>query len=219
VQELKDLQIPEALDRSVEDAIENAYQTRPDLLADVERVRAADAEVKYARSAYFPKLEFDGSKGWLRAWGQQENFGGTYAKTSTYDAKLSLTWTVFDGFKRESRLAKATAERAVAQDEVREREDKIADQVWRDYADAVTALHERQAATSLLNASSESYSAAVESYKDGVRNILDVLSAERDLARARAVDVTARTQVLQTFMNLAFRTGDLLTQHPKGNHP
>ena len=219
VQELKDLQIPEALDRSVEDAIENAYQTRPDLLADVERVRASDAEVKYARSAYFPKLEFDGSKGWLRARGQQENFGGTYAKTYTYDAKLSLTWTVFDGFKRESRLAKAKAERAAAQDEVREREDKIADHVWGDYANAVTALHERQAATSLLNASSESYSAAVESYKDGVRNILDVLSAERDLARARAVDVTARTQVLQTFMNLAFRTGDLLTQHPKGNHP
>jgi outer membrane protein TolC len=80
-------------------------------------------------------------------------------------------------------------------------------------------LHQRRAATSLLVASSESYSAAVESYKDGVRNILDVLSAERDLAHARAVDVTARTQVLQTFMNLAFRTGDLLAQHPKGNHP
>jgi outer membrane protein TolC len=63
------------------------------------------------------------------------------------------------------------------------------------------------------------YSAAVESYRDGLRNILDVLSAEKELARARAVDVAARTQVLQTFMNLAFRTGDLMTQHPKGNNP
>lgn len=219
VQELKDIPIPEALDSSVDDAIEHAYRTRPDLIADIERVRAADADVKYARSAYFPKLEFDGSKGWLRAFGEQEKFGGTYGKTYTYDARLSLTWTVFDGFKRESRLSKAKAERAAAQEEVREREDKIADHVWGDYTNAVTALRERQAATSLLDASSESYSAAVESYKDGVRNILDVLSAEKDLARARAVDVTARTQVLQTFMNLAFRTGDLLTQHPKGNHP
>ncbi|MBS1820742.1 MAG: TolC family protein [Acidobacteria bacterium] len=219
VQGLKDLQIPEALDQSVDEAIETAYKTRPDLLADIERVRVADAEVKYARSAYFPKLEFDGSKGWLRAWGQQEKFNGTYGKTYTYDARLGLTWTVFDGFKRESRLAKAKAERAAAEEEVREKEDKIADHVWGDYANAVTALHERQAATSLLNASGESYSAAVESYKDGVRNILDVLSAERDLAHARATDVTARTQVLQSFMNLAFRTGDLLVQHPKGNHP
>lgn len=219
VHELKDIPIPDALDSSVDDAIESAYQTRPDLLADIERVRAADAEVKYARSAYYPKLEFDGSKGWLRAFGEQESFAGTYGQTYTYDAKLSLTWTVFDGFKRESRLAKAKAERAAAEEEVREREDKIADHVWGDYANAVTALRERQAATSLLEASNESYSAAVESYKDGVRNILDVLSAERDLAHARAVDVTARTQVLQTFMNLAFRTGDLLNHHPKGNHP
>lgn len=219
VQELKDIPIPEALDSSVDDAIESAYQTRPDLLADIERVRAADAEVRYARSAYYPKIGFDGSKGWLRAFGEQEPFAGTYGQTSVYDAKLSLTWTVFDGFKRESRLAKAKAERAAAEADVREREDKIADHVWGDYANAITALRERQAATSLLEASNESYSAAVESYKDGVRNILDVLSAERDLAHARAVDVTARTQVLQTFMNLAFRTGDLLNHHPKGNHP
>jgi outer membrane protein len=219
VQELEEIAIPEALDQNVEDAIESAYKTRPDLLADIERVRAADADIKSARSAYLPKLEFDGSKGWLRAWGQQEGFGGTYGKTYTYDARLSLTWTVFDGFKRESRLAQAKAERAAAEQEVKEQEDKIADHVWSAYANAVTALHQRKAATSLLNASTESYSAAVESYKDGVRNILDVLSAERELARARAVDVTARTQVLQTFMSLAFRTGDLLTQHPKGKNP
>ena len=219
VQALEDIHIPEALDQSVEDAIENAYKTRPDLLADIERVRAADAEVKFAQSAYFPKLEFDGSKGWLRAWGQQEPFGGTYAKTPTYDAHLSLTWTLFDGFKRESRLARAKAERAATEQEVKEREDRIADHVWSDYANAVTALHQRKAAASLLTASSESYSAAIESYRDGVRNILDVLSAERELARARAADVTARTEVLQTFLNLAFRTGDLLTQHLKGNNP
>lgn len=219
VQELGELNIPEGLDRAVEDAIESAYQTRPDLLADIARVQAADADVKRARSAYYPKLEFDGQKGWLRAWGQQEQFPGTYAKTFTYDAHLSLTWTVFDGFKRENRLTRAKAERAAAEAEVREREDKIADQVWNDYANAVTALQQRRAAASLLAASTESYAAAAESYKDGVRNILDVLSAERELARARAVDVTARTQVLQTFMNLAFRTGDLLTQHPRGNNP
>lgn len=219
VQELSNISIPDALDHSVEEEIEAAYQTRPDLLANIERVKASDAEIKLARSAYFPKLTFDGSKGWLRAWGQQEKNNGTYGKTFTYDAKLSLTWTVFDGFKRENRLSRAKAEHDAAIEEVREKEDTISDYVWADYANAQTALDQRKAATSLLNASNESYSAAVESYRDGVRNILDVLSAERDLANARAIDVTARTQVLQSFMNLAFRTGALLSEHPKGNHP
>lgn len=219
VQELKDIVIPDTMNQTVEEAIQSAYQTRPDLLSDIEHVKAANAELKYAHSAYYPKLEFDGSKGWLRAWGQQESYEGTYGKTYTYDAKLSLTWTVFDGLKRENRISQAKAERAAAEEEVREREDTIADHVWGDYADATTALQQRAAATSLLNASSESYNASVESYKDGVRNILDVLSAERDLAQARAVDVTARTKVLQTFMDLAFRTGSLLTDHAKGNRP
>jgi outer membrane protein len=219
VQPLNELQIPEALDQSVEDAIQRAYQQRPDLLADIARVRADAAEVKHARSAYYPKLSFEGEKGWLRAWGEQEKYPGTYGKTYTYDARLSLRWTVFDGFKRESRLAQAKAEESAAKEEVHEREDKIADHVWSDYANAVTALQQRKAAAALLAATSESYSAAAESYKDGVRNILDVLSAENALARARAVDVTARTQVLQSLTNLAFRTGDLLTQHPKGTHP
>ncbi|WP_348267902.1 TolC family protein [Edaphobacter paludis] len=219
VQPLAELTIPDALDQSVEDAIHTAYQQRPDLLADIARVKAANAEVKHARSAYYPQLDFDGEKGWLRAWGEQEKLPGTYGKTYTYDARLSLKWTVFDGFRRESRIAQAKAERTAAEEEVHEREDHIADHVWSDYANAETALQQRKAATSLLAASSESYSAAVDSYKDGVRNILDVLSAERELARARAVDVTARTQVLESFTNLSFRTGDLLINHPKGKNP
>lgn len=219
VQELGDLKVPEALDQTVEDAIQVAFQQRPDLLADVARVRAGKAEVRHAYTAYFPQVAFDGSKGWLRAWAQQDGYPGTYGKTYTYDASLSLRWTLFDGWKRESEIAQAKAEERSAEQEVHEREDTVADRVWRDYANVVTALQQRKAASSLLSATTESYEAATESYKDGVRNILDVLSAERELAHARAVDVTARTQVLESFTNLAFRTGDLLSQHPKGTNP
>ncbi|HEY1743986.1 MAG TPA: TolC family protein [Granulicella sp.] len=219
VQALDDLHIPDSLDQSVEDAIESAFQQRPDLLAERAKVKAAHAEVEHATSAYFPTLSFEGEGGWVRAWGQQKPYPGTYAQTRTYEAGLSLKWTVFDGFRRENRVSQAKAEEAAARNFVHEREDQIADRVWASYQDAVTALEQRNAAASLLTASTESHSAAVESYKDGVRNLLDVLNAERDLARARALDVTARTRVLQSFTSLAFRTGDLLTQHPKGKTP
>lgn len=104
-------------------------------------------------------------------------------------------------------------------EEVRDRQDEITNQVWNDYTNAATALEQRQAAAALLSASSESYSAALESYKEGVRNFLDVLAAEDALAQARAIDVTARTQVLQTFTDLDFRTGELLANHPRGKNP
>jgi outer membrane protein len=219
VEDLDELRIPERLDQSVEDEIETAFRQRPDLLATVARVRANEQELKHEKKAYFPKVDFDGEKGWLRAWGQQEKFPGTYGQTSTYDARVSLTWTIFDGLKRESRISQARAERDAAQQEVHEQEDRIADHVWSDYAFAETSLEQRKAAASLLTAANESYQAATESYKDGVRNILDVLSAERALAQARADDVTARSQVLQAFTNLSFRTGDLLTKARQATHP
>lgn len=219
VQDLDALNIPDHLDQSVQDAIHTAFEKRPDLLASVARIEAAEDELKHEKTAYFPKLEFDGEKGWIRAWGQQEKLPGTYAQAFTYDAKLSLTWTVFDGLRRENRIRQARAERDAAQQEVHEQEDQISERVWSDYAFARTALEQRKSATSLLTAATESYEAAQESYKDGVRNILDVLSAERALAQARADDVSARSQVLQAFTNLAFRTGDLLTKAQKQTHP
>jgi outer membrane protein len=219
VEPLDQLRIPDKLDQSVEDAIKTAFQDRPDLEADQARVRAAQAEEKHARSSYYPSLTFEGSKGWIRAFGQQHGSPAVYAKTPTYDAVLGLKWTVFDGLRRESSISQAKAEEKVATEEVRDRQDEITNQVWNDYTDAATALEQRQAAAALLTASSESYSAALESYKDGVRNFLDVLAAENALAQARAIDVTARTQVLQTFTDLDFRTGALLTNHPRGNHP
>jgi outer membrane protein len=219
VEPLDQLKIPDKLDQSVEDAISTAFKDRPDLEADQARVRAAQSEVKHAQASYYPSLTFEGSKGWIRAFGQQHGFPGLYAQTRTYDATLALKWTVFDGLRREKSISQAKAEEKVATDEVRDRQDEITNQVWNDYQNAATALEQRQAAAALLTASSESYSAALESYKDGVRNFLDVLAAENALAQARAIDVTARTQVLQTFTDLDFRTGDLLTNHPRGNHP
>ena len=52
------------------------------------------------------------------------------------------------------------------------------------------------------------YNAALESYNNGVRNLLDVTAAQRTLAQARSADVSARTQVLTSFADLAFTTGD-----------
>jgi outer membrane protein TolC len=182
-------------------------------------VSAAHAEVKHATSAYYPSLTFEGSKGWLRAFGEQQGSPGFYAQAPVYDATLELKWTVFDGLLRENRIAEAKAEEKVVTDEVHNRQDEITNQVWTTYSNAATALQQRLAATALLTAAQESYSAALESYKEGVRNFLDVLAAEDALAQARAIDVTARTQVLRTFTDLDFRTGDLLANHPKGNNP
>ena len=147
VQALDQLKIPDKVDQLVRDAIDTAFKDRPDLQAEEARVRDAHAEVRHAYSWYYPSISFEGSKGWLRAFGEQRGYPGLYGKTDTYDARIGLRWTVFDGLLRENRVKTAKAEEKVATEEVRNRQDEIADQVWTDYANAQTALRESEAAT------------------------------------------------------------------------
>jgi outer membrane protein len=121
---------------------------------------------------------------------------------------LSLGWTVFDGGARKSRLSHAEAHIRQAEAQVTASRDQVEDEVWTAYSNLNTAFRQREAATALLEAASQSYTAALESYNYGVRNLLDVTAAQEILARARSADIVARTQVLATLSDLAFRAAD-----------
>ena len=211
VESIQNLTIPQELPYTVETSIDRALAQRPDLMQQVEQLRAAGAEIKAAKTAYLPTLSFDGSGGLARTYAQQNLGPGLYSPTQeTWDAKLSLTWNLFDGFARESRLAKARADQKQASAEVDAVRDQVENQVWAAYSTARTALRQQRAAAALLAAASESYDAAMQSYSFGVRSQIDVVSAQRALAAARTADVSARTQLLTGIAALAFQTGDLL---------
>jgi len=125
-------------------------------------------------------------------------------------ASLNLTWTLFDGWARENRLAGALARQKLNGASVDSLRDQMENEVWSAYSTANTALRQQKAAAALLQAATESYDAALESYNNGLRSQIDVVSAQRTLADARTADVNARTQLLTALANLAYQTGDLL---------
>jgi len=211
VESIQNIKMPDSIADTIETSIDKALAQRPDLMQRVAELRAAGAEVKAARRDYLPTLSLDGSAGLARAYGEQIHLPGLYSPTEeTWDAQLSLTWTLFDGLARENRLAKAHADQKQAAAAVDSIRDQVENQVWAAYSTARTALREQKAAAALLESATESYNAALESYNFGVRSQIDVVSAQRTLADARSTDVTARTQLLTGLAALAYQTGDLL---------
>jgi outer membrane protein TolC len=214
VQGIDELKLPTAIAGSVDQEIDKAFSQRPDLLEQLARLRAADASIKRAKSTYFPSLSFSGDGGLARAYGQQDLLPGSYAQGEVWNATLELKWTLFDGMRREYRIAQAKADKQAAQAEIDTLRDQIANEVWSAYSNMQTALRQQQAAAALLTASQQSYEAAHESYGYGVRNLLDVVSAQKALAQARSEDISARAQLLLQVTNLAFRTANLIqVQH------
>ena len=145
----------------------------------------------------------------------QDSGPWVHTKDFAGGAGLSLTWPLFDGGARKSKLARARADVLASEANLNATLDSIAEEVWRAYSNLRTAFRQRQSALSLLSAAEQSYDAALETYNHGVRNFLDVTAAQRTLAQARSTDVLARAQVLASLAELAFRTGDSLQQSPR----
>ena len=218
VQPLDQLPTPDSISDSVERAIDRALSQRPDLMQQVAEIRSANARVQEARSAYYPALILNSDPAARSLYGIQSPYDWAHATGLTGALSFSLKWTIFDGGARKNRLleARANVHEAEAQAEVKR--NQIADDVWKAYSNLNTALRQRQAAVALLEAASQSYEAALQSYNYGVRSLLDVTAAQRTLAQARSADVSARTQVLTSFADLAFRTGDSI-QPTKRSQP
>jgi outer membrane protein TolC len=213
------LSVPGTIEDSVEELITRALQQRPDLLQQVADLRASEAQVKRAKSAYYPTLTTSALAGQQYLSGFQEQFPSTDTSLFAGSASATLSWTIFDGNARRSRVVESEATRRAAAAQVDITRNQIADEVWRAYSNVKTAFRQREAAAALLQSAQESYNAALEAYHYGVRTLLDVTSAQRVLAQARSTDIGASTQVLTSLATLAFRTGDLLSTNGKAGKP
>jgi outer membrane protein len=208
VEPLSEVPTPESIGDTVKQVIYRALDQRPDLQAQVADIRLGEAQRQEARAAYYPSLNFKANANAQSLYFQQQTLPWGHTADLTGGMALSLNWTVFDGGARRNRLMQAEAEIRKAESQVNAARDSIEDEVWTAYSNLNTAFRQREAATALLNSATESYAASLESYNYGVRNELDVTAAQKLLAQARSADILARTQVLVTLADLAFRSGD-----------
>jgi outer membrane protein TolC len=219
LQDIHELPTPTAMADSIDLEIDRAFAQRPELMQQMARVRAAEGALKRGHSAYIPTIGFSGDGGLARAYGQQDLLPGHYAQGEYWTVGMKMQWTLFDGGRREHEIAEAKAEKRAAEAGIDALHDQIGNEVWAAYSNMKTALRQQQAAAALLDASTQSYEAARESYSYGVRSQLDVISAQKTLAQALSEDVLARTRLLLQVADLAFRTGDLIQSQPRKAAP
>lgn len=206
----QDSMLPGSLVLTIDQLIERALDSRPDLMAQAAEIRAAEDEVKQARAAYRPSIGLSGSAAQTAIWPTTDYGQLGPANQPTWSATLGVEWRIFDGGARRNELAAAQSRRRAAQDEMTDKHDQAVREVWSSYIAFHTARRKQEAAVSLLNSATTSYNASLDAYKYGVKNLVDVLTAERQLALARLSSVSARSQLLLEAVDLEFVTGNLL---------
>jgi outer membrane protein len=211
--------LPESFTLPIDALIDRALSGRPDLAAQAAEIRAADDAIRAAKAEYRPRITLSGSAAQTSIW-PTVDFGQLgKASEPTWSASVNVEWRIFDGGARKNELAIAQSKRREAQDNMTEIHDRATREVWTAYIAFRTALRKQQAALALLDSANTSYSASLDAYKYGVKNLIDVVTAEKQLAQARLSGVSARSQVFLEAVDLEFVTGNLLRRQPPATKP
>ncbi len=202
--------LPNEVVRSIEQMVETARQDRPDLQRLAEELRASEAELRVAKAERRPSFQLEGNVAQTSLWPTADYGQLGAADQTTWRAGVKFQWSLFDGGQRRGQVALAESKRRQTQDELEEQRERVSREVWTAYLSFRTSVRQREAAEALLQAAETSYSASLDAYRYGVKNLIDVVTAERQFAEARLASVQADSSLWQNAANLEFATGNLL---------
>lgn len=204
-----DKPIPESFGDSLDSLIDRALSQRPDLVAKLADVRVAQAEVKQAKAAYYPKISFEGNVGYSRLVASVDNssfFGGNQP---VYGVGVAVDLPIFEGFARRHKVRMAESGLAAAESELASSRDAAVRDVWKAYTDFKTALRKQDSAKLLLSAAQSAFDASLDSYRHGLGSYVDVVNAQRSLTAAHGVAIDTRSTIFTSQTALALSIGDL----------
>lgn len=183
------MSVPERLDkdmpREAASALSRAQMRTPALLAAVENVRAALADVEVRRAAYQPRLDFR-----LRQ-GRDRNLDGVIGAHESRAAELVLNINLFNGGSDAARVSQYAEQLNLARD--------LRDKVCRDTRQTIAIAYNdmKKLAEQLryLDQHQLSIEKARDAYRKqfdiGQRTLLDLLDSENELFQAKRAFINA----------------------------
>jgi outer membrane protein TolC len=156
---------------------------------------------------FFPTVGFRGYYGeglWNYVAGDSPRF---FSNAPQYATIFSFNWDLFKGFDRLNAVREAEANSRAARAQLAATELDAIAEVWRAYYDYRAAVRKLDFAEALLAASQEAYDATQKTYDVGLSDIVELLTAERDLATARYTLVQSRAELLTTAARVAYAAG------------
>ena len=202
-----ELPLPPAPADNVAKAIDQALAHRPDIIAALGKVDAAEAALKGERRSYYPTIELAGQA--FQNIGALNSDGGPYSHIDRPGQSILLSFSVplFDGGMRRSRISMADAKAREAQEQLSAARDAASQQVVRAYNGLLTSLAEYDAATALSRAANTAYEAALRSYRQGVGTYTDLATEENAVVQGDTQVEDARANAHTAAAALALSMG------------
>jgi outer membrane protein len=175
-------------------------RSAPAVLAAEAEARSAAATVGVNRAQYFPTITGSFSQNWSgpvttgidSATGRQNSI----AWRGQWAARLSLNWSIFNGFTREATLTRSTVARDAAEAQAAEARRRASAQLTQQLAAYQSAQTRIEITVASRAAAEEDLRVVRERYRLGAATILEVLTSQVTLDQAEVDAVQAQFDFL-----------------------
>lgn len=206
LQTFSDLPQLRELITSVNELVERARTTRPDIIASEAQVRAARSTAEAAGKATLPVLEFSATAGNTGTF-DRGSLSSVRPLVTNYAFGLNLRFPIFTGFRdRYSVLqAESLAQQAAASRDTLYRQTEL--DVWTAFYDVQTAASGVGSTEAQVKSAEQTSQATLARYKAGFGSILDLITAQQDESNARVQRIQSYLDWYTALARLQFSTG------------
>jgi len=185
-----------------EELLAVAMQKRADLLAAQANLKSQEANIAAAQREFFPSLNYTldfGRTSYTRIGSDHYDF------TSTF----TLSFPIFSGFSNLSTLRQAKAMKEKAEASLLQTQLQVAEDVTTSCTNVKTTFESLKYTQELLAITEKQYGVSLERYKAGTGTILELTSAQSNLAEARASLASTTNQWFTALIELSYAAGTL----------
>jgi outer membrane protein len=175
------------------------------------KLEQANHAVEKAKSGHYPTL--DATLGHNYSDSEGSNFwtGGVPTSKTDY-LLLQMNVPLFAGGATQSQVRQAIQARDAAQQELEKNKKEAETSIRNAYLDVQTGIAQTRAFAQALTSSGSMLQSTRESHVAGMRTMLDVLTAERDVFRAMRNLAEARYRYILGALRLKFTAGQIAGQ-------
>ena len=196
---------PSASLKPLNTLVDEALESRPDIIAAQDKLSASDAKIDTAKAAYRPTISLAAQV--FQNIGEVSSDGSPYSSINRTGNSVfvSFEWSLFDGGAKATNVAVALSEKSAAEDSLAAAKHTASQQVVQAYDSLKTSLANREQALAYTKASDIAYQATLSSYRRGLSSVTDLTNNEAVLAQAEAdqEDANANVQIAQAALELA----------------
>ena len=178
---------PQLPSRGIRQLLDQAKDARPEVLAAKAREQAALASLESTEGQGWPSLALSATAGRTTT-----DIAGQHTNANNYAAGVTLSFPLFAGFSYQAADRQAQAAVDTAQASTQKLLQQVELEVWQAYQNLHTAAAGLETSDAQLKSAQQAADVTQARYKNGLGNILDMLSAEATLANARVQEVQAR---------------------------